>query len=96
MNYITIEEKAWLNLINLVRVLTQKVELLSNQINPTEKKKWLDGKEVCSILNISTRALQSYRDNGIIGYTYVVRKCLYKPDEIKTMLDDTLKSKCNV
>ncbi|GEM_PF-4338929 len=39
MNYITIEEKAWLNLINLVRVLTQKVELLSNQINPTEKKK---------------------------------------------------------
>ncbi|MBD9134821.1 MAG: DNA-binding protein [Alistipes indistinctus] len=48
------------------------------------------------MLNISTRALQSYRDNGIIGYTYVGRKCLYKPDEIKTMLDDTLKSKCNV
>ncbi|RGU38846.1 DNA-binding protein [Alistipes indistinctus] len=48
------------------------------------------------MLNISTRALQSYRDNGIIGYTYVGRKCLYKPDEIKTMLDDNLKSKCNV
>lgn len=39
MNYITIEEKAWLNLINLVRQLSENVDVLSERVDPKDKKK---------------------------------------------------------
>lgn len=96
MNYITIEEKAWLNLINLVRQLSENVDVLSERVDPKDKKKWLDTNAVISILNISKRALQSYRDNGIIGYTFIGRKCYYAADEIQAMLNENLKLRRNV
>ncbi|WP_084135294.1 helix-turn-helix domain-containing protein [Rikenella microfusus] len=46
----------------------------------------MDGQEVCLLLNISKRTLQSYRDNGTIGYSYIGRKCFYRADEIENML----------
>lgn len=39
MNYITIDEKAWLNLTSLVRQLTDKVDQLSNRLSPPDEKK---------------------------------------------------------
>lgn len=39
MNYITIEEKAWVNLLSLVRQLTDKVDQLSNRLSPPDEKK---------------------------------------------------------
>ncbi len=53
----------------------------------------MDGHEVCLALHISKRALQSYRDRGIVGYTFIDRKCYYKASEIKALLDTNLKNR---
>lgn len=96
MNYITIEEKAWLNLIGLVRQLSEKVDALSERMDPKAEKKWLDTNAAVAILNISKRALQSYRDNGTIGYTFIGRKCYYASNEVRAMLNENLKLKGDV
>jgi len=48
-------------------------------------KKWLDNQDVCLILNISKRTLQTYRDNGTVAYCQINHKIYYKPDDIELL-----------
>ena len=54
--------------------------------------KWLDNQDVCMILNISKRTLQTYRDNGTIPYSQVNHKMYYKPEDVEQVLNQ-LKNK---
>jgi len=53
----------------------------------TQLKKWLSSEEVCHILSISKRTLQSYRDRGVLPYAQVGRKIYYKASDIDDYLD---------
>lgn len=48
--------------------------------------KWLDNGEVCRLLNISKRTLQTYRDNGILPYSQINHKMFYKSSDIEVLL----------
>lgn len=48
--------------------------------------KWLDNGEVCRLLNISKRTLQTYRDNGILPYSQINHKIFYKSSDIEMLL----------
>lgn len=50
-------------------------------------KKWLSSEEVCHILLISKRTLQSYRDHGILPYAQIGRKIYYKVSDIDDYMD---------
>ena len=54
----------------------------------TDKKlgDWLDNQDVCQMLNISPRTLQTLRDNGTLAYSQINRKVYYKPEDIKGIL----------
>ena len=47
---------------------------------------WLDNQEVCQMLNISPRTLQTLRDNGTLAYSQINRKVYYKPEDVKRIL----------
>jgi excisionase family DNA binding protein len=47
----------------------------------------LTNDEVCSILNISKRSLQNYRDRRMITFIQCGRKILYTEDSIKAFLE---------
>ena len=47
---------------------------------------WLDNGEVCRLLNISKRTLQTYRDNGILPYSQINHKMFYKSSDIEMLL----------
>ena len=53
--------------------------------------KWLDNGEVCRLLNISKRTLQSYRDTGKIPFSMIGHKCYYKQTDISEMLNEVKK-----
>ena len=57
-------------------------------------QKWIDNQEVCQILNISKRTLQTYRDNGTLPYSQIGHKMYYKPEDIERVLNQ-LKNKSN-
>ncbi|KAA6318685.1 hypothetical protein EZS27_031338 [termite gut metagenome] len=47
------------------------------------KDKWLTGNDVCELLHISSRSLQSYRDNGTLPYSQIGHKYYYKSSDIE-------------
>ena len=49
---------------------------------------FLTGKEVCERLYISPRTLQDYRDKGIIPYTQIAGKILYRLSDINRLLQE--------
>ena len=55
--------------------------------NLNENKRWLTSEEVCHILSISKRTLQSYRDRGTLPYAQIGRKIYYKASDIDDYLD---------
>ena len=48
---------------------------------------YLSSEEVCSLLRLSTRTLQDYRDSGTIAYCKIGGKILYRQSDIQTMLE---------
>jgi hypothetical protein len=48
---------------------------------------WLNNREVCELLQISLRTLQSYRDNGILPYSQIGHKCYYRISDIEQFIN---------
>ena len=49
---------------------------------------YLTGREVCERLFVSPRTLQDYRGKGIIPYTQIAGKILYKLSDINRLLQE--------
>lgn len=49
--------------------------------------KWLTTEDVCHLLRISKRTLQSYRDKRILPFAQIGRKIYYKATDIDDYLD---------
>lgn len=70
----------------LAKVLAEMLEAKS--INRTPLEDWIPGSVVEDLINVSTRTLQQWRSQGIIGYTVVGNKCLYRRSEIEALMDN--------
>jgi hypothetical protein len=53
------------------------------------KEKWLGNDDVCSLLQISKRTLQSYRDNGTLPYSQIGRKCYYRALDVESLVSQS-------
>ena len=74
------------------RCLHELVER-SKKLSPSRiEDEWWDNQDVCRILNISKRTLQTYRDNGTLAYTQINHKIFYKPEDVEAVINK-LKSK---
>lgn len=54
---------------------------------------YLTGREVCERLFISPRTLQDYRDKGIIPYTQITGKILYRLSDIDRLFQENYVNK---
>ena len=46
----------------------------------------MDSQDVCLRLNISSRTLQTLRDNGKLPYSQIQHKIFYKPEDVEALL----------
>ncbi len=86
MEIVIIEKKAFEALLSGVGALTEKVSALHERCNDKRMSNWLDGENVCRLLHISPRTLQTLRNNRLIGFSQINRKFYYKPDEVERLL----------
>ena len=86
MEIVIIEKKAFEALLSGVGALTEKVSALHERCDHKRMSNWLDGENVCRLLHISPRTLQTLRDNRLIGFSQINRKFYYKPDEVERLL----------
>ena len=81
MEVVTIEKKTYEAMMERFRVLTAKVDALCRECDEKRMGRWLDNQDVCQILNISLRTLQTYTQ---IGY-----KMYYKPEDVERLIEQS-------
>lgn len=52
------------------------------------KTTWLDHQEVCQMLGISKRSLQSYKDKGVLPCTKLNRKNYFRLSDVQALLEE--------
>ena len=71
---------------NFDRLLALLEKLLEKRQPPAYGDELLTDKEVAYLLKVSRRTLQDYRNNGILPYTQVGGKILYRASDIERTL----------
>jgi hypothetical protein len=92
MKIVSIDEKVINSLVADLGALADEAENLS-KTKDYYLQDWLDNQEVCEILNVSKRTLQTYRDNGKLPFTQIDRKMYYKPADIEALLNSVKRNK---
>jgi len=91
MDIIIIERKAFDLLIESVKALCRKVDLLEEIAADKRLGKWMDNEDVCRLLDISPRTLQAMRDRREIPCTQVNHKFFYRPEDVECFINDKSK-----
>ena len=85
MNIIAIEEKTFEQMVQRLADFSKEVKELC--LDGKANTEWLDNQDVCRLLSISKRTLQSYRDNGTMPYSQIGYKCYYKKSDIENLIE---------
>jgi len=93
MEIINIEARVFEAMSTCFEQFVKRVENLCSRKDKSLQK-WLDNQDVCQLLNISKRTLQTYRDNGTLLYSQINHKMYYKPEDVERVLNQ-LKNKPN-
>lgn len=82
-----IEEKAYARMRQRFAEFVREMEELCG--DPNADNEWMDGQEVCRMLNIEKRTLQYYRDSGKLSYSRIGNKCYYKISDIEILINES-------
>ncbi|WP_295937284.1 helix-turn-helix domain-containing protein [uncultured Alistipes sp.] len=76
---------------SMIKKITQasdSLNVISEQYRPSiENERYYTGEEVQKVLHLSKRTLQNYRDDGIMPYTKIGEKILYRHSDIIQILE---------
>ena len=86
MEVISIERSTYEELLTSFNSFVAQMKAMAGRGNGKKLGDWLDNQDVCQILNISPRTLQTLRDNGTLAYSQINRKVYYKPEDVKRIL----------
>lgn len=95
MEYETLDKETpeMKQLISGIKKLTKRVRSLAQTHRPLfQGELFLTGREVCERLFLSPRTLQDYRDKGILPYTQIAGKILYRLSDINRILEENYKN----
>jgi len=74
MEIINIEARTFEAMVTRFEQFVKRIDVLCGRKDKSLQK-WLDNQDVCMMLNISKRTLQTYRDNGTLPYSQINHKC---------------------
>ena len=86
MEVISIERSTYEELLTSFNSFVAQMRTMANRGNNKSLGEWLDNQDVCQMLNISPRTLQTLRDNGTLAYSQINRKVYYKPEDVGSIL----------
>lgn len=86
MEIVNIEARTLNEMIVAWHSLKSKLEELKDICQVKEPDEWLDGKEVCRILSISSRSLQHLRNSGTLSFSRIDKKIFYRKQDVVLLL----------
>ena len=88
MEVIAIQKSAFDGMKNELKDLLEMTkDATEKYVSIFNKEKWLDNQEVCLMMNITKRTLQTYKDKGLLPYSKLNRKNYYKRSDVQALLE---------
>jgi len=86
MEIVSIEKKTFEELVAKFDRFVRPLEGLCPRHGGKKKSEWMDNQDVCRMLNISPRTLQTLRDNGTLAYSQINHKTYYRPEDVQRIV----------
>ena len=86
MEIANIDAKLLEKMLSKFESFVDQMETLCRLYADKDISEWLDNQDVCLLLNISQRTLQTLRDNGTLGFSKINRKAYYKPKDVEMII----------
>lgn len=85
MEVVVIDKATFERMLSGFENFAKKVERLCREHEDLGEREWLDSDDVCRLLGISPRTLQTMRENGTLAYTKISHKVYYRPEDVKAV-----------
>ena len=86
MEVISIERSTYEELLTSFNNFVNQMKAMAGRGTDKRLGEWLDNQDVCQILNISPRTLQTFRQNGTLAYSQIEHKVYYKPEDVERII----------
>ena len=86
MEVISIERSTYEELLTSFNSFVLQMKAMAGRGTDKRLGEWLDNQDVCQILNISPRTLQTLRQNGTLAYSQIEHKVYYKPEDVERII----------
>ena len=86
MEVISIERSTYEELLTSFNSFVSQMRAMADRGTDKKLGEWLDNQDVCQMLNISPRTLQTLRNNGTLAYSQINHKVYYKPEDVERIL----------
>ena len=82
MEIVSIEKRAFEELVAKFDRFVRRMDAICHRYGEKKMNEWMDNQDVCRMLNISPRTLQTLRDNGTLAY---IAKSTTRPTTVPKM-----------
>jgi predicted CopG family antitoxin len=86
MEVVSIERSTYEELLTGFNSFVAQMRAMADRGTDKKLGEWLDNQDVCQMLNISPRTLQTLRDNGTLAFSQIIRKVYYKTEDVERIL----------
>ena len=86
MEIVNIDARTFEKMLSEFESFASQVEVLCRLHGDKDISEWLDNQDVCLLLRISPRTLQTLRDNKTLAYTQICHKIYYKPADVEAIV----------
>ena len=86
MEIVNIDVNTFEKILSKFEHFSDRTEALCGLYGEKDISEWPDNQDVCRLLNISSRTLQTLRDNGMLTKTQISHKIYYKPEDVQKIL----------
>lgn len=83
---VNIEAKTFEAMLSKFESFIKRMETLCHLHGDKDISEWMDNQDVCQLLNISPRTLQTLRDNSTLAFSRINHKIYYKPEDVKKII----------
>ena len=86
MEIVSIEKKTFEAMVAKFDRFVSRMDIICQRHGEKTMGEWMDNQDVCRMLNISARTLQTLRDNGTLAYSQINHKTYYRPEDVRRIV----------
>jgi hypothetical protein len=88
MEIISIEKKTFEELVSRLGQFVKRMDSINRQRSSRRMSDWMDNQDVCQVLKIGPRTLQTLRDSGQLPHSKITNRIYYRPEDVERLIEN--------